>query len=106
MTVSEPGPCWFTVGAAFRTINVQLASGDEIPGRAIVVPIRVIRSLGPAPLIAANDTIPTRLDVRRLAVDGFEMFISGRGGDLGPALGRVADGCARILVEKRAYRAH
>ena len=54
-----------------------------------------------APLVAANDTIPTRLDVRRFAIDGCEMFVSGRGGDLGSALGRVADGCARILVEKK-----
>jgi hypothetical protein len=54
-----------------------------------------------APL-AANDTLPARPDVRRLAVDGFEMFVSGRGADLSSALGRVADGCVRILVEKRA----
>ncbi len=56
---------------------------------------------------AANDTVPTRLDVlsrrtevRRLAVDGLEVFISGRGGDLGSGLSRVADGCARILARK------
>ena len=56
-----------------------------------------------APLsIVANDTIPTRLDVRRLRVDGYEMFVSGRGTDVDSALGRVADGCARILVEKKA----
>lgn|SRR5450432_739566 len=56
---------------------------------------------------AANDTVPTRWDVlsrrtevRRLAVDGLEVFISGRGGDLGLGLGRVAAGCARILAKK------
>jgi hypothetical protein len=56
---------------------------------------------------AANDTVPTRFDVlsrrtevRRLAVDGLEVFISGRGGDLGSGLSRVADGCARILARK------
>jgi hypothetical protein len=56
---------------------------------------------------AANDTIPTRWDVlsrrtevRRLAVDGLEVFISGRGGNLGLGLSRVADGCARILGKK------
>jgi hypothetical protein len=59
-----------------------------------------------APLVTANDTIPARSDVRRLAVDGYEMFISGRGGDLCQALGHVAAGCARILVEKKAHRAH
>jgi hypothetical protein len=55
-----------------------------------------------APLAATNDTLRGRPDVRRLAIDGFEMFLSGRGGDLGSALGRVAEGCARILVEKKA----
>jgi hypothetical protein len=60
-----------------------------------------------APLGAANDTVPTRFDVlsrrtevRRLAVDGLEVLISGRGGDLGPAFNRVAAGCARILAKK------
>jgi len=61
-----------------------------------------------APLgVAANDTVPTRLDVlsrrtevRRLSVDGFEMFVSGQGGDLGTGLARVAEGCARILAKK------
>jgi hypothetical protein len=61
-----------------------------------------------APLnLAANDTVPTRLDilsrrteVRRLAVDGFEILISGRGGDLSLGLSRAADGCARILAKK------
>jgi hypothetical protein len=56
---------------------------------------------------AANDTVPTRFEVlsrrkqvRRLAVDGLEVFISGRGGDLGLGLSRVAAGCARILASK------
>jgi hypothetical protein len=68
-----------------------------------------------APLFgsATNTALPLQLDVlgrgtevRRLAVDGFDLFISGRGGDLGPALARVAAGCARILVEKKARLAH
>jgi hypothetical protein len=53
-----------------------------------------------APL-AANDTLPARPEVRRLAVDGFEMFVSGRGADLSSTLVRVADGCVRILAEKK-----
>jgi len=61
-----------------------------------------------APLgAAANDTVLSgfdvlsrRTEVRRLAVDGLEVLISGRGGDLGVALSRVADGCARILAKK------
>jgi len=55
----------------------------------------------------ANDTIPTRMDVltrrtevRRLSVDGFEVFISAQGGDLAGGLGRVSAGCARILGQK------
>lgn len=67
-----------------------------------------------APLFGSPSTaLPTSLDVlgsgtevRRLAVDGFEMFICGRGADLGPALGRIAAGCARILVEKKSRLAH
>lgn len=55
-----------------------------------------------APLsVAANDTFPARLDVRRLRVDGYEMFVSGRGTHVEATLGLVADGCARILVEKK-----
>jgi len=68
-----------------------------------------------APLFgsADNTTLPRNLDalgggteVRRLAVEGSELFICGRGGDLSAALGRVAAGCARILVEKKARLSH
>ena len=67
-----------------------------------------------APLFGSVSTAaPTNLDVlghgtevRRLAVDGFEMFICGRGRGLDLALGRVAAGCARILVEKKSRLAH
>jgi hypothetical protein len=59
-----------------------------------------------APLIAANDTVPTRLDVlarrvevRRLRVDGMEVLLSCCGNEhaAGAALERAADGCRRIL---------
>jgi hypothetical protein len=67
-----------------------------------------------APLFgSANVELPRNLDllgagteVRRLAIDGTELFICGRGGDLAEALGRVAAGCARILVEKKSRLAH
>jgi hypothetical protein len=39
-------------------------------------------------------------EVRRLAVDGCHLFISGRGSDVAAALGSAAAGCARILIEK------
>lgn len=52
---------------------------------------------------AANDTIPTRLDViarrteiRRLSIDGVEVLLCGQGGTR-EALARAAAGCARIL---------
>ena len=66
-----------------------------------------LAAIAPLEGTAANDTVPTRWDVlsrrtevRRLAVDGLEVFISGRGGDLGLGLSRVAAGCARILAKK------
>ena len=45
-------------------------------------------------------------EVRRLAVDGCEMFISGRGADLEQYLGGIASGCQRILVEKKSRLSH
>lgn len=52
---------------------------------------------------AANDTIPTRLDViarrteiRRLCIDGIQVLLCGQGGTR-DALSRAAAGCARIL---------
>ena len=67
-----------------------------------------------APLFGSADTaLPTHLsvlgrgtEVRRLAVDGCEMFISGRGAGLDLALGGIANGCHRILVEKKARLSH
>ena len=45
-------------------------------------------------------------EVRRLAVDGCEMFISGRGAGLDLALGGIASGSQRILVEKKSLLSH
>ena len=45
-------------------------------------------------------------EVRRLAVDGCEMFISGRGAGLDSAMGSIASGCQRILIEKKARLSH
>ena len=67
-----------------------------------------------APLFGSADaSLPMHFDVlghgtevRRLAVDGCEMFISGRGAGLDSALGRIASGCQRILVEKKARLSH
>jgi hypothetical protein len=56
---------------------------------------------------AANDTIPTRLDVvtrrmavRRLTIDGIEVLLCGQGGEV-DALRRAAAGCARILGDRK-----
>ncbi|MEO6601952.1 MAG: hypothetical protein ABIQ16_18885 [Polyangiaceae bacterium] len=67
-----------------------------------------------APLFGSpNVELPLSLDVlgagtevRRLAIDGTELFICGRGGDLDAALRQAVAGCARILVEKKARLAH
>ncbi len=90
--------------AARRTSKLEaLALGDElgllVAGAGAADLCDELAATAP---LSANDTMPVRLEVRRLAVEGCEMFVSGRGAELGQALGRVADGCARILVEKRA----
>jgi hypothetical protein len=67
-----------------------------------------------APLFGSpNTTLPRHLgvlgcgtEVRRLAVDGCEMFISGRGVGLEGAMGGIESGCLRILVEKKARLSH
>jgi len=67
-----------------------------------------------APLFGSPSTaLPTHFDVlgrgtevRRLAVDGCQMFISGRGAGLDSALGSIASGCQRILVEKKSRLSH
>jgi len=45
-------------------------------------------------------------EVRRLAVNGCEMFLSGRGAGLLQALGGIESGCQRILVENKARPSH
>ena len=63
-----------------------------------------------APLFGSPSiSLPTDLgvlgsgtEVHRLAVDGCEMFISGRGAGLDSALRGIASGCQRILIEKKA----
>jgi hypothetical protein len=67
-----------------------------------------------APLFGSESTaLPIQFDVlgrgaevRRLTVDGCEMFISGRGAGLELSLGGIASGCQRILVEKKARLSH
>jgi hypothetical protein len=65
-----------------------------------------------APLVGANDTVPTRIDVlarrsevRRLSIDGIQVLLCGQGDESDRDLGlkHAADGCARILGRSR-YR--
>ena len=90
--------------AARRSSQLEaLALGDElgllVAGAGAADLCDELAAVAP---LAANDTALTRSDVRRLAIDGFEMFVSGRGAELDGALSRVAVGCVRILGEKRA----
>lgn len=57
-------------------------------------------------LPAFLDVLGRGTEVRQLAVDGCQMFISARGGDPRLALGPVMAGCARILVEKKVRLAN
>ena len=94
-----------------------LALGDElgllVAGAGAAELCDELAAVAPLFGSATNVILPVCLDVlgsgsqvHRLAIDGCPMFISGRGGDLESALGSVAAGCARILVEKKARLAH
>jgi hypothetical protein len=90
--------------AARRSSQLEaLALGDElgllVAGAGAADLCDELAAVAP---LAANDTMPPHSEVRRFAVDGFEMFVSGRGSELGSTLTGVAAGCVRILVEKRA----
>ena len=98
--------------AARRSAQLEaVAIGDDagllVAGAGAAELCDELCAIAPLGLAAANDTVPTRWDVlsrrtevRRVAVDGLEVFISGRGGDLGLGLSRVAAGCERILSRK------
>jgi len=62
-----------------------------------------------APLFGSGHACPPTAfgtGVRRLAIDGCELFISGRGPGLESALGGVESGCQRILVERKPRLSH
>jgi hypothetical protein len=98
--------------AARRSAELEaVAIGDDagflVAGAGAAELCDELAAIAPLGTAAANDTVPTRFDVlsrrtevRRLAVDGLSVFISGRGGDLGLGLSRVAAGCERILTKK------
>ena len=98
--------------AARRSAELEaIAIGDEtgllVAGAGAAELCDELAAVAPLGGPVANDTVPTRWDVisrrtevRRLAVDGLEVLISGRGGDLGLGLAHVAAGAARILAKK------
>lgn len=94
---------------AFDAVAIADGAGVLVAGAGAFCTCEEIAALSPlvARAGAANDTIPTRLDlitrkmeVRRLRIDGIEVLLSGRGGDAG-VLARAAQGCARILGGRR-----
>jgi len=60
----------------------------------------------PSVELPSLEVLAAGTEVRRLAIDGSELFICGRGGDLDRALLHAAAGCARILAEKKARLTH
>ncbi len=93
---------------SFRALAVADPTGVLVAGAGAYADCEELAAL--APLVerqAANDTVPTRLDVvarkmevRRLTIDGIEVLLCGQGGE-GDALRRAAAGCARILGARK-----
>lgn len=91
----------------FRALCLADPSGVLVAGAGAFSECEELAAV--APLVArhaANDTVPTRLDVverrmevRRLTIDGIEVLLCGQGGEPN-ALRRAAAGCARILGSK------
>lgn len=91
----------------FRALAVADSAGVLVAGAGAHAECEELAAVAPLALgRAANDTVPTRLDVvlrkmqvRRLTIDGIEILLCGEGGDAG-ALRRAAAGCARILSRR------
>lgn len=98
--------------AALDALAVADASGCLVAGAGRWEVCEELAAV--APLLeraAANDVVPTRLDVlarrsevRRLSVDGVDVLLCGQGdgSSRSSALERAADGCARILGRSSA----
>jgi hypothetical protein len=104
--------------AARRSAALEaLALGDELgllmAGAGAAELCDELAAFAPLFGSASNTELPRNLDtlgrgteVRRLAIDGCELFVCGRGANLDAALGQAVAGCARILVEKKARLSH
>ncbi len=96
--------------AEIDAIAIADPSGVLVAGAGLWTECEELAAVAPLSLRAspaANDTVPTRLDVlarrmevRRLMVDGVEVLVCGPGGAT-DALARAAAGCARILGRRR-----
>ena len=93
--------------AELEAVAIGDAAGLLVAGAGAAELCDELAAIAPLGHPADNDTLPTWLDalrrqteVRRLAVDGLEVLISGRGGNLGLVLNDVAAGCTRILAKK------
>ena len=105
----------------FEAVAVADQTGILVAGAGAFSTCEEIAALAPLALGAANDTIPTRIDVmsrrmqvRRLVLDGVEVLLCGHGGggqsgqsgqsSEGQSLARAAAGCARILGSRERKR--
>lgn len=90
-----------------RAVALADATGCLVAGAGAFAECEELAALAPllAAASAANDAIPTRLDVlerrravRRLRLDGIEVLLCGQSdGDGAPELVALAAGCRRIL---------
>ncbi len=104
--------------AARRSAELEaLALGDELgllmAGAGAAELCDELAAFAPLFGCAANTELPRNVgalgrgtEVRRLAVDGCELFVCGRGQNLDAALAHALAGCARILVEKKSRLTH
>lgn len=95
--------------ADFDAVAVADETGVLVAGAGAWARCEELAAVAPLSL-AANDTVPTRVDVlarrmevRRLMVDGVQVLLCGQGGrsSAPEALTRAAAGCARILGRRR-----
>ncbi|HEY2408108.1 MAG TPA: hypothetical protein VGI10_19005 [Polyangiaceae bacterium] len=97
--------------AEIEAVAVADQTGILVAGSGAAELCDELAAIAPLGSEPANDTVPSRLDVlsrgarvRRLSVDGVEVFVSGRGGNLGEGLAQIAEGCSRILGRARSAR--
>jgi hypothetical protein len=93
--------------AALEAVALGDDAGLLVAGAGAAELCDELAAIAPLGGAAATDTLPTGWDVlgrpievHRVAVAGLDLFVSGRGGNLGLGLGRIAAGCTRILAKE------